>query len=54
MYGACKTADGRSKNICIQRAEDEQQLEAEVEQHRQTLERRDKEAKHSKYLYVHA
>ena len=54
MYGACKTADGRSKNICIQRAEDEQQLEAEVEQHRQMLERRDIEAKHSKYLYVHA
>ena len=54
MYVACKTADGRSKKTCVQRAEDEQQLEAEVEQHRQMLERRDKEAKHSQYLYVHA
>ena len=33
-----------------QREQDEQQLEAEVEQHRQMLERRDKEAKHSQFL----
>ena len=37
-----------------QRQEDEQQLEAEVEQHRKMLERRDKEAKQSQFLYVYA